>query len=104
MSDSLKIVGWMTLTTLWGGAIGFALADIRSSQDAYRWRNIYHLAEAVTASSITVIVGAWLGFLFERRLAAAPNSRNRLLRCFALLALAVVLYWMVRPALQVAQR
>jgi len=105
MLDSQPTVGWITLTTLWGAAFGFALVDLLDLLDGYHWSDPSRMPEAFTASSLGAIVGAWLGLIFEKRLAAVPGSRDRLLCGFAYLVAAAVAYLiLLRPALQTASK
>lgn len=100
--DSQPTAGWITLTTLWGAVIGFALVDVPARMNSYLDNEFLGLA--CTISSAGAMVGACLGAHWERSVAYSSRPRGGVLLGFSWLIITVIAYFVLGPAFQVARR
>jgi hypothetical protein len=98
-----RIVGWVTLTTLVGLSLGFAVVDLSAGQAGCNWRHFTYIWPTIQISGAAALIGTGVGLFFESRLSRSSRSGEIMLWGYEGFAVALILFTFLRPAFQNAR-
>lgn len=99
----LRTFGWLVLGLAAGAGIGFAIIDLRAGLAGWEWDNPPYADQALACTLIGSLVGIVIGAVVEASIRVNVRKEKLLAWAWSLLAVAGVIYGLLRPAFQLVR-